>query len=258
MLRHKGTTILSEISDFFTSSEKAIHTIFGLIGSLTFSDKKLGFPQANNLKYSNHCKLVLLLLFPFFEIKSTWNYWDSSLYRFLSCGKDVFYRLVNDSSIDWRRLAYSINRRLIRKVQKSSDLNNSSPRCLIFDDTDLIKTGRKMELIGKIYSHVTHTFNLGFKGLFMGYHDGRSFFSLDFSLHGEKGKNKKKPYGLTPSQAKNATPKSATKRVRVSNVRMITYWARLIRCLKWYVWLFQKAFVLIMYWLIAGLLVLMW
>ncbi len=80
-----------------------------------------------------------------------------------------------------------------------------------------------MELIGKIYSHVTHTFNLGFKGLFMGYHDGRSFFSLDFSLHGEKGKNKKKPYGLTPSQAKNATPKSATKRVRVSNVRMITY-----------------------------------
>lgn len=36
----------------------------------------------------------------------------------------------------------------------------------------------------------------------MGYHDGKSFFSLDFSLHGEKGKNQKKPYGLTASQAK--------------------------------------------------------
>ena len=109
---------------------------------------------------------------------------------------------MSDSLIDWRNLAYSLNMQLIRKVQKNSDLNNSNPRCLIIDDTDLPKTGRHIELIGKIYSHVTHTVNLGFKGLFMGYHDGKSFFSLDFSLHGEKGKNQNKPYGLTPVQSK--------------------------------------------------------
>lgn len=32
--------------------------------------------------------------------------------------------------------------------------------------------------------------------------DGKGFFTLDFSLHGEKAKNLKKPYGLTPAQIK--------------------------------------------------------
>lgn len=46
MLRHKDTIILSEINGFFTSSEKAMETIFSFIRSLTFSDKKFGFSQA--------------------------------------------------------------------------------------------------------------------------------------------------------------------------------------------------------------------
>jgi hypothetical protein len=43
---------------------------------------------------------------------------------------------------------------------------------------------------------------LGFKGLVMAYHDGKSLFAIDAALHCEKGKNQKKPYGLTPTQAK--------------------------------------------------------
>ena len=113
MLRHKDTIILSEINSFFTSSEKAIETIFSFMRSLTFSDKKLGFSMSNNFRYSNNNKLLLLLLFPFYEIKSTWHYADSALYRFLSCGKDVFYRLMNDSLIDWRSLSYSLTIQLI-------------------------------------------------------------------------------------------------------------------------------------------------
>jgi hypothetical protein len=58
----------------------------------------------------------------------------------------------------------------------------------------------------RIYSHVTNSFNYGgFKGLFLGYHDGKSFFGPDFSLHGEKGDEKKpdyKQYGLTGKQRK--------------------------------------------------------
>ena len=211
MLRHKDTIILSEINSFFTSSEKAMETIFSFMRSLTFSDKKLGFSGANNLKFSNHNKLALLLLFPFFEIKTSWNYADSALFRLLSCGKDVFYRLMNDSSIDWRSLSYNLTMQLIRKVQNNSELDNSNPHCLIIDDTDLPKTGCQIELIGKIFSHVTHTSNLGFKGLFMGYHDGKSFFSLDFSLHGEKGKNQNKPFGLTPAQCKKRYSKKRDK-----------------------------------------------
>ncbi|GHT70536.1 hypothetical protein FACS189455_0410 [Bacteroidia bacterium] len=43
---------------------------------------------------------------------------------------------------------------------------------------------------------------MAFKGLFVGYHDGKSFFAVDFSLHGEKGKNQKKPYGMTSKESR--------------------------------------------------------
>lgn len=36
-------------------------------------------------------------------------------------------------------------------------------------------------------------------------------FSLDFTLHGEKGKNKKRPYGSTPSQSKKRFSKKRDK-----------------------------------------------
>jgi hypothetical protein len=88
-------------------------------------------------------------------------------------------------------------------VEKNSDVTGNRPiRCLIADDTDLPKRGRCFELLSRIYSHVTHTFNYGFKGLILGYHDGKSFFGLDFSLKKEKGKDVEKPYGLTKKQAK--------------------------------------------------------
>jgi hypothetical protein len=40
------------------------------------------------------------------------------------------------------------------------------------------------------------------KGLFLSYWDGISSIPLDFSFHNEKGKNKKRPYGLSKSELK--------------------------------------------------------
>ena len=92
---------------------------------------------------------------------------------------------------------------MISRVKKHSYVPEKTlVRCLIADDTDLPKRGRCFELLSRIYSHVTHSYNYGFKGLFLGYHDGKSFFGLDFSLHGEKGKDDEKPYGLNKKQSK--------------------------------------------------------
>jgi hypothetical protein len=116
----------------------------------------------------------------------------------------MFYRFLNDSAINWINVSYRLTLQLINKTKTGSDTENQDlPKCLIIDDTDLPKTGINIELIGKVFSHVLGKSRLGFKGLFMGYHDGKSFFSLDFSLHGEKGKNKKRPYGLSNKQLKN-------------------------------------------------------
>ncbi len=92
------------------------------------------------------------------------------------------------------------NKTIEKKTENKDDEPGGNPRYLIIDDTDLSKTGRRIELIGKVFSHVTQQGLLDFKALFLGYFDGKSFFSLDFSLHGEKGKNKKKPYGLTKKE----------------------------------------------------------
>jgi hypothetical protein len=203
MLQNKGTTIVSEVKDFFTSSEKALHTILNLLSSLTLSEKQFGIESKSNNTYQNINKLLLIVLFPFFEVKDAWGYCQSGLYPVLRCGKDVFYRLMDDFNIHWRKISYKFTMKLIRKTSDRSGTGNSTvPRCLIVDDTDLPKTGKRIELIGKVFSHVTRQSILAFKGLFLGYHDGKSFFALDFSLHGEEGKNKKKPYGLTVRQLK--------------------------------------------------------
>ena len=211
MLQHKDTAILSEIKDFFTTSEKAVYSILDLLSHLRLSEKHLNITSAPNNQTSNLSKLYLLLLFPFFGVKDNYSYSQSGIYQLFSKGKDVFYRFMSNPQINWRAISYSINKQLINKVSKSTDINSTKASCLIIDDTDILKTGKKMELIGKIYSHVSHTFSLGFKGLFMGYYDGKSFFALDFSLHGEKGKNKKMPYGLKTKELKQRFSKKREK-----------------------------------------------
>lgn len=202
MLQHKDTTIVSEIKGFFGSTEKAVSIILDILSSLKFSDTHFGFSTACNLHFSSRLKLILLLLFPFFQVKDPWAYGSSGIYRVVACGKDVFYRLLSDSGINWRQFSYSLTKQLIKKTSRNDDEPSENARCLIIDDTDFSKTGNRFELIGKVFSHVTRRQILGFKALFLGYFDGKSFFSLDFSLHGEKGKNEKKPYGLTKKELK--------------------------------------------------------
>jgi hypothetical protein len=206
MLRHKNTTIISELNNYFSSSEKIFQTLFTELRSLKISDKSFQSVNKVNSQYTGYQKFILLILFPLFSIKDISHYRESALYQTVKCGKDVFYRFINNCDFSWRKLSYQVNLRLLKRVEKSSyNTENKPVKCLIADDTDLSKSGRRFELLSRIYSHVTASFNYGFKGLFLGYHDGTSFFGLDFSFHGEKGDEKKpnyKPYGLTKKQQK--------------------------------------------------------
>lgn len=59
----------------------------------------------------------------------------------------------------------------------------------MIDDTDFPKTDRRLESIGRVYSHVAHKSILGIKALFLGITGGKTQMLLDFALFGEKGKN---------------------------------------------------------------------
>lgn len=210
MSQYKSNKIFSEINDFFSSQEKAVAKTMMVIKALKIPEIK--FDSKNNWpnQYYRQDLLLTLLLMPLFSIKNVASYTHSILYDYLQAGKDTLYRFKNESSLSWRKITHKINRRIIKRIQQSGSRDHEMPRCLILDDTDLRKTGKVIEHVSKIWSHVVHTGVLGFKGLFLGYWDSKTFLGLDFSLHKEKGKNQKYPNGLSKKANRKQYKKQRT------------------------------------------------
>jgi len=212
MLQNKSNKILSEISSFFTSSEKGVLKTIELFKVLNLSNIKLCIVDFNQAFYKKESVLLILLLFPLFSVKNIRQAMQNRLTGYFDAKKDVYYRFKNNPLINWRRVLSTVNRRLFKSIDKSSETKKTNLiKCLIIDDTDLEKSGKYIEHISRIWSHVFHRHILGFKGLFIGYWDGKSFFGLDFSLHKEKGKNKKSPFGFKPTQLKKQYKKKREK-----------------------------------------------
>lgn len=123
-------------------------------------------------------------------------------------GKDAFYSIKNNPLTDWRIIVMTMVKRFQRLKKHSTPAVNNEIRCLIADDTAMLKRGKTIEGISRIWDHVFHRSILGFKGLFLAFWDGVSFIPVDFSLHNEKGKNPAKPFGLSKEVAKNRYNKS--------------------------------------------------
>ena len=166
---------------------------------LRLSEKRLfGEESKCNCKLTQLQVLGLLMLFPCFMIRNAYNYSKSSLSGLFDCKKDVFYRFLSNESYDWRKILATVTIQLWNKVQEKRTSDSTEPVCLMVDDTGYPKRGIQTELIGKIYSHVTHSMMLGFKGLFIGITDGIGQILLDFAIVGEAGK--KGNHGLKQKQ----------------------------------------------------------
>ena len=199
----KDTTIFSELQEFFlqNDSHRAINLIFDVMKSLKLHNGKIGIEKAENSRFTALQTLHLLLLFPFFMVRDAYSFSTSALGQVFHLEKDVFYRFMRNDSVNWRNIMYLINLQLISRISCRADNRKSGkPVCLVADDTDLPKTGERIELIGRIHSHVRNTSILGFKGLFLARTDGKTQTVLDFSLHGEDGKNPDRPQGMTKEQ----------------------------------------------------------
>ncbi len=235
----KNNTILSEISIFFKNndSSKALFTLMEMLKGINMSEKVLfGRESPCNSKYPWWQVLQLLVMFPCFMIKNPYNYKQSSLSNFFGCEKDVFYRFVNSDTFDWRKIFYHLTLQIWNKVRVRSD-HHQNPVCLMVDDTDFPKTGKCIENIGRVYSHLQHKAILGFKSLFLGITDGKSQFVLDFALLGEEGK--KKNYSMssqelatryTKKRNEESPVRTRTAEYKESKIQlMITMIARAIR-----------------------------
>ena len=236
MPNHKGTNIFSEVGKFFKENDatSAMSAIMDMTNVLKLSEKRLfGSESRCNCKLTQLQLLGLLLLFPCFMIRNAYNYGSSSLCGLFRCKSDTFYRFLSRDTYDWRKILATVSWQLWRKVQEKRTTEATAPVCLMVDDTDYPKRGVQTELIGKVFSHVTHSMMLGFKALFLGITDGKSQMLIDFALVGEEGK--KKNYGLKQKQLdarfskEHAEDSHTAKRIKEYNQSKIALMIEMIK-----------------------------
>jgi len=111
-----------------------------------------------------------------------------NLYRILESdksanmpGKDVYYRFLNEPRFNWRRFFQLLARKVVERFETLT--SSKRVRVFIVDDSPMSRDrSKKVELLARVYDHVSQKFIRGFKLLTLGWSDGFSFVPLDFSL----------------------------------------------------------------------------
>jgi len=189
-------TNLSELESVLCNNVKTDEGVLHFISAFRIS-RLLGL--FNRIK--NKGMSVSMILFSLIIFRLRGNSIPQSLnhpINFLPKMDDnTIYRLLNNSLMNWRKLLLGFTKQFIHRTKEKGD-QNSGITCFVVDDTDLEKTGKTIEYIGRIFNHVSKKSILGFKMLLLSFFDGKSLISVDYSLHREKGKNGN--YGLTKKE----------------------------------------------------------
>ena len=199
MLRNKDIAKIQEIKTLFTDSwiqpeffSKQIELFnFTKASKILKAIKKSGVPAWDIIK--------LLLILPFSDTHSIHSLYDTKMAPDVKGQKDIYYRLLGNQKINWRNILLLFVKRYLKLDDKFSKPANET-KCLIFDDTEIVKTGKTIEGVSKIHSHVTQKFIFGLKLLVAGYWNGSVFIPVDFSFHRENKDNAKKKYGLSKKE----------------------------------------------------------
>jgi len=188
MQQNKITKDFSELKIIISDSEKMTSSLTDVMKVFNLKKYFSLFNQlkSKGIKVSN--LLNILVLLPFYNVASIYSLYTSGIKTPDFIGqKDAYYDIKNNENINWRQLLISLSKRFRYLVNKSTNLISNGTTAIIFDDSLLEKTGKKIEKVGFVNDHVSGRFILGFKLLVCGFWDGASIIPLDFSLHREKG-----------------------------------------------------------------------
>lgn len=204
MLHIKGIKNLDEIKELFAIEAKGAEKILDVFERVFMSIRTRQFDALKKRGYLPSDIFKVLFYLPFLGVATVRGLYQSGCAHISEAEKDVYYRLKNNPQIDWRTLllAFAKRFRKLTEQKEESDSDTELIRCLDVDDSTCPKRGMKIEFIGKVFDHIYRHWVLGFKALALAYWDGKSLIPLDFSMHTEKGKNQKRPYGLTRTQMK--------------------------------------------------------
>ena len=191
---------IHEIYNIFCQKNRMNADIINLFDHFHLSQTLRHLKMEKQQGVSASLLIVLLCLFRMCH-ESIGSFYSHQFYGLFQSGKNCFYRMYNRSSMDWRKLLLRMSVRFMSILKERKAEERYHSHCFILDDTTLEKTGTCIEGISRVFNHVTHKCVLGYKLLLLAYTDGRSSIPVDFSLHREKGKEKK--YGLTAEERKS-------------------------------------------------------
>jgi len=132
--------------------------------------------------------LTALLVMLFYNSRNIHSYFSRYFGKHsgIKGSKNPYYDLLGDEYIFWRAILYLFAKRYLNlagRVRKCTDQS----RALIFDDSPIEKSGKKIEAVSKVHDHVKGRYIFGYKIMVCGYWDGMNFIPIDFSLHRERG-----------------------------------------------------------------------
>lgn len=198
---------LSELESVLCHNEKVTEGVLHFVSTFKVARFLKVF---DSIKSKGFDVSVMLSCLIFFRLngKSISNQANHRLHFLPKIDDNTFYRLMNNPLMNWRNLLIGFTKQFFAHVKSKGEVL-SRINCFVLDDTDLEKSGKTIEFIGRIFSHVTKSYPIGFKMLLLAFWDGKSLISVDFSLHREKGKNGK--YGMTLKERQAQFSKSRHK-----------------------------------------------
>lgn len=122
-------------------------------------------------------QFLLLLVF---QGKNLFHFLNSK-HKEQAVSKNTYYRFLNETSYNWKKFLLL----LAAKVASAFDELTRPERIkvLILDDSIIQRNRSKnVELLAKVYDHVSHKFKKGFTLLTLGWSDGYSFLPVGFNM----------------------------------------------------------------------------
>jgi hypothetical protein len=96
-------------------------------------------------------------------------------------GDIELFRFLNSPRHNWRRFLLLLSAAVVQRMSRLTSDDRAD--VLIVDDSLFSRSrSKKVELLARVYDHMSHKFVRGFRMLTLGWSDGNSFVPIAFSL----------------------------------------------------------------------------
>lgn len=132
--------------------------------------------------------------------------------------KDVIYRFLNSLSYNWEKFLSLLSEFVIKKFLVPLT-NQDRVNVLIIDDSLVTRDrSKKVELLSRVFDHITNTYKKGFRLLTLGWSDGNTFIPLTFNLLASaKNRNLLAPVNEKIDKRTNAGKRRALTRLKATD-----------------------------------------